>query len=409
MDGARSAIETAARASYGRLIAYLSVRSRDVAIAEDALSEAFAAALRTWPETGVPETPEAWLLTAARRVVGHDTRHQRVRHAALPAIELAYEEAMTRTSPEFPDDRLRLMFVCSHPEIDAGARAPLMLQTVLGLDAARIAAAFLTSPSAMSQRLVRAKTRIRESGIAFETPAGNVLTERIADVLSAIYAAYGVGWDAISGADSGVRGLASEAMFLARLTAHLMPEQPEAKGLLALLLYCEARTAARRDASGVLIPLTAQDYRLWSRDMIIEAEGLLTAASRFGVFGRFQTEAAIQSVHVQRAVTGITQVRALVHLYDFLCSEHPSLGAMVSRAVVHADDGRPQEALVMLDELPPQAVRTYQPWWCARAHILEHLGRADEARASLVSAIGLTEEPGQRIFLSRKLDAISGV
>lgn len=400
MDGARDAVDSVARASYGRLIAFLCARSRDITIAEDALSEAFATALRVWPASGVPDRPEAWLLTTARRVLGHGERGRRVRESALPMIELAYEEAMARSTPDFPDERLKLLFVCSHAEIDPSARTPLMLQAVLGLDAVRIAAAFLTSPAAMSQRLVRAKARIREAAIAFETPDISVLASRLSDVLSAIYAAYGTGWDAIAGAEEGVRGLAAEAVYLARLTADLMPEQAEAKGLLALLLYCEARSSSRRDASGAFISLGDQDPARWSRSMILEAEGLLVSASRAGSFGRFQTEAAIQSVHVQQAITGVKNTRALIQLYDVLAQMHPSLGALVSRAVVYAEGLGPDIALRLLDDLPAERIVAYQPYWVARGHILHRLGRVADARAACNSAMGLTEDPAVRAFLA---------
>lgn len=401
MANARDAVESVARASYGRLIAFLSVRSRDIAIAEDALSEAFAAALRTWPEGGVPDRPEAWLLTTARRVLGHGERSRRIRETAAPMIELAYEETMARTTPDFPDERLKLLFVCSHPEIEPAARTPLMLQAVLGLDAVRIAAAFLTSPAAMSQRLVRAKARIRDAAIAFEAPEADMLASRCSDVLSAIYAAYGTGWDAIAGADEGVRGLAAEAVYLARLTVDLMPDQAEAKGLLALILYCEARRDARRDASGAFIPLAGQAAQRWSRELIMEAETLLVTASRAGAFGRFQTEAAIQSVHVQQTLTGVKNTRALMQLYDYLAFHHPSLGALVGRAVVYADGYGPDVALRLLDELPEDRVVAYQPYWVARSHVLDRLGQADLARVARDVAIGLTEDPAVRAFLSK--------
>lgn len=404
-DDARGAIEAAARVSYGRLVAYLSVRSRDIGAAEDALSEAFAAALRTWPETGVPDKPEAWLLTTARRVLGHGERGARVRQFALPMIELAYEEAQARTTPEFPDDRLKLLFVCAHPEIEPDARTPLMLQAVLGLDAARIAAAFLASPAAMGQRLVRAKQRIRDAQIAFAAPDRDALPERLLDVLSAIYAAFGTGWSAVPGAEDFVRGLVDEAIFLSRLTVQLLPNEPEAKGLLALMLYCEARAKARRGPAGEFIPLQQQDPRLWSRDMIIEAEGLLTEASRAGRFGRFQTEAAIQSVHAQRGVTGVTNAAALVQLYDLLAAHHPTLGGLVSRAVAHAEAGNATGALAMLDELPRDRVAAYQPWWVARGHALRLLGRNVDAQAALAAAAGLTEDPFVRRYLLSSLSA----
>ncbi len=248
-DGARGTAEAVARAAYGRLVAYLAARSRDVAAAEDALAEAFAAALRVWPETGVPERPEAWLFTAARRQLIQAGRRQAVRGAAEPTLALLAEERQDRAPDAFPDERLKLLFVCAHPAIDPAARAPLMLQTVLGLDAARIASAFLVAPAAMGQRLVRAKTRIREAGIAFAVPEPEELPERLAAVLDAIYAAYGSGWEDAAGTDARRKGLTAEAIWLARLVTALLPGEPEARGLLALMLYCEARAAARRDAA----------------------------------------------------------------------------------------------------------------------------------------------------------------
>ena len=205
--GARETAETVARAAYGRLLAYLAARSRDVAAAEDALAEAFRAALETWPERGVPDQPEAWLFTVARRNLAHAGRRASVRAAAGPTLQLLAEERQDREPATVPDERLKLLFVCAHPAIDPAARAPLMLQTVLGLDAARIASAFLVAPAAMGQRLVRAKTRIRDAGIAFAVPEPTELPERLGAVLDAIYAAYGSGWEDLAGADARRKGL----------------------------------------------------------------------------------------------------------------------------------------------------------------------------------------------------------
>lgn len=402
---ARRAAEAAARASYGRLIALLVSRSRDIASAEDALSEAFAAALRVWPEQGVPDRPEAWLLTAARRNLGHATRAQTVRTAAAGMLDIAYEEASLRSTPDFPDERLKLLFVCSHPAIDEAIRTPLMLQTVLGLDAAAIAAAFLVAPAAMSQRLVRAKAKIRDAGLSFDVPDRAVLPDRITDVLAAIYAAFGTGWDAISGADIDARGLADEAIYLGRLACGLLPDEPEAKGLLSLMLYCDARRDARRAADGGFVPLSAQDTKLWRRDLIIEAEGLLTAASRFGRFGRFQCEAAIQSVHCQRAFTGVTNWTALRQLYDMLAGHSPALGVLVSRAAVTAEAGDAATALAQLQALPPERVEFYQPYWAAHARVLSLLGRTQDADDSLRHAIALAPEPAVKSFLASGLSS----
>lgn len=202
MDDPRRAAEKAARASYGRLLSILAARSRDIASSEDALAEAFLAALRSWPSAGVPRNPEAWLLTAARNSARNTARHRAVVDASVADLLLLHDEAAPE-QPDFPDDRLKLLFVCAHPAIEEAARTPLMLQTVLGLDAAQIAAAFLVAPATMGQRLVRAKARIKDTGLRFELPAAEDMSSRLSDVLDAIYAAYGTAWDAVAGADTG--------------------------------------------------------------------------------------------------------------------------------------------------------------------------------------------------------------
>jgi RNA polymerase sigma factor (sigma-70 family) len=289
------AVEQAVRDSYSRLVAYLAARSRDVAAAEDALSDAFLAALETWPRTGVPDKPEAWLLTAARRRLIDSARHARVHAKAAPALLAMTEEAQELAFSDivFPDERLKLLFICAHPAIDASARTPLMLQTVLGLDVSRIASAFVVRPSAMGQRLTRAKGKIRDARIAFELPEAKDLPQRLDAVLEAIYAAYGSGWDDVSGTDSRRKGLALEAIYLGRLLLRLMPAEPEVNGLLALMLHCEARHDARRTPTGEYVPLSEQDVALWSKAKIEEAELCLNNAAQAGQVGRFQLEAAI--------------------------------------------------------------------------------------------------------------------
>jgi RNA polymerase sigma-70 factor, ECF subfamily len=394
-DAARIA-EEAARASYGKLVAILAHRTRDIAAAEDALSEALLAALAAWPVRGVPANPEAWLLTAARNRLKNAARAGQVRRAAEPEIAL-------RTLPEdgdegLPDPRLRLLFVCAHPAIDPAARTPLMLQTVLGIDAARIAQAFLAEPAAMSQRLVRAKARIRDAGLRFELPEPEDLAERLAAVLDAVYAAFGRGWDDLERPEA-PDSLTREAIWLARLLVALMPEEPEPKGLLALMLYCTARRGARRDAAGAFVPLDRQDARLWDRTMIVEAEGLLTRAAQAGRFGRFQCEAAIQSVHVQRPITGRLNLDALAMLYDLLVRHTDGIGARIGRAVVMAERGDAARALTELDALAPERVARHQPYWVARARVAAQAGRADDAEASLGTALSLTEDPAVQAHL----------
>lgn len=401
-DPARLAAERVARGSYGRLIALIAARSGDISAAEDALAEAFQSALRVWPERGVPDNPEAWLLTAARRTIGHDYRHTQVKKGSEQDLALLTEEReMGRQSP-FPDQRLQLLFVCAHPAIDEGIRTPLMLQTVLGLDAGQIASAFLTSPSAMGQRLVRAKTKIRDAGLRFQIPEPEQAPERLAAVLRAIYVAFGTGWDAGPGAESGP-GLIEEALYLARLTVDLLPGEPEPKGLLALMLYCEARSAARRTPDGGFCPLDEQDPRLWSASMINEAESILTIASSAGKFGRFQAEAAIQSLHVIGRLNGEVQSGALAVLYDLLAQQSPSLGVLVARAAAYGDAKGPTAGLDLLDQIDTPEVQSYQAYWACRAHLLQKAGQA--AGLAYDRAIGLSNDPAIRAYLQRKRQA----
>jgi predicted RNA polymerase sigma factor len=400
MEDAHRAAEEAARTSYGRLVAYLAARSRDLAAAEDALGDAFRAALETWPRQGVPERPEAWLLTAARSRLIDGARRAAVRTDAVPTVQLLADDAEDVViRPEVPDERLRLLFICAHPAIDAAVRTPLMLQTVLGLDAARVASAFCVAPATMGQRLVRAKAKIRLAGIAFELPEPRELPERLDAVLEAIYAAYGAGWDDVAGADPRRRGLADEAIWLARLVVRAMPDQAETLGLLALMLHCEARRPARRGPDGAYVPLSEQDVSRWSRPLVDEAERLLHAAAALGAPGRFQLEAAIQSVHAHRAVSGRTQWQEIALLYEALVGRAPTLGALVGRGAALGHAVGPAAGLAALDAIEATAVNGYQPYWAVRAHLLAELGRGDEADAAYTRAIGLSEDAEARAFL----------
>jgi RNA polymerase sigma-70 factor, ECF subfamily len=394
--GARRPTNKPARSSYGRLLSVLAARDRDIAAAEDALAEALLAALRTWPETGVPRNPEGWLVIAARNRRKNAARAHAVRRAAEPdLIRQFYTPCDDRP---IGDDRLELMFVCAHPAIDPAARAPLVLQTVLGIDATTIARAFLVEPTAMSQRLVRAKARIRDAGLCFAVPEPGEMPERLGAVLDAIYAAFGQGWDSLDTPEA-PEALTREAIWLARLVAEQMPEEPEPKGLLALMLYCSARRRARRDPNAHFVPLDRQDARLWDRTRIIEAEGLLTAAARARRFGRYQCEAAIQSVHVQRPITGHLNLDALRALYDLLVSQSDSIGARISRAVVLAELGEVDHALHELDVLPAERVRRHPPWWVARSRVASIAGQMEVATEALLVAISLTEDAAVKAFL----------
>jgi RNA polymerase sigma-70 factor (ECF subfamily) len=396
-------IERVARESYGRLVAYLSVHTHDLASAEDALSEALVAALKAWPRDGVPQNPEAWLLTAARHSLIDVIRHQRVVLAGEPTLALLKENSPeVNLSAEFPDERLKLLFVCAHPAIDPAMHTPLMLQTVLGLDAARIAHAFLVPPKTMGQRLFRAKTKIRDGGIQFEIPQERDLPERLDAVLEAIYAAFGIGWDDMFGIDQRGRDLAEEAIWLARVLLQLMPSEAEVQGQLALMLHCEARRSARRALDGRYVPLSEQDPNQWSLPLMEEAERHLAEASKRGSSRRFQLEAAIQSVHAERAHTGRTDWAAIALFYEQLVRISPALGTRVGYAAAVAEAEGPEAGLAVLDPIATDAVSHYQPYWAVRAHLLQGLGKTHEALDAYDRAVGLAEDPAVREFLLQK-------
>jgi predicted RNA polymerase sigma factor len=398
---ARRTVEAVARASYGRLLAYLSRETRDVAGAEDALSETLLAALTTWPKDGVPRQPEAWLLTAARHRLIDQARRQRVRleHEDTVRLLTAESAAAAVTGDAFADRRAELLFVCAHPAIDPSLHTPLMLQTVLGLDAARIAQAFLVPPATMGQRLVRAKRKILEAGIPFELPQESDLPQRLDAVLEAIYAAYGLGRDEVAGVDGPGQDLAEEAVWLARVVLDRLPDEPEIRGLLALMLFCDARRAARRTPDGHYVPLSEQNPAAWSAATIREAETELAAASQLGRIGRFQLEAAIQSVHAERAQTGRTDWAAIIVFYEHLVRLAPTLGARVAQAAAVAEAHGAAAGLVQLDGIDQAVVATYQPFWAVRAHLLRLAGDAAAAVDAYDVAIGLTQDPATRRFL----------
>ncbi len=401
-----SAIETVARHSYGRLIAYLAARSGDVAGAEDALGDAFAAAIERWPADGIPEKPEAWLLHAARnRMIDAARRHQ-VRENYEPFLRQIAAEAETvaATHEQFPDERLKLLFVCAHPAIDVAARTPLMLQTVLGVDAARIASAFLVSPAAMSQRLVRAKNKIRDAAVPFRVPDPPEWNERVTFVLDAIYAGYTTGWESLMEPSSTHHALAEDAIALGRTLVQLMPTEPEARGLLALMLHCEARRAARYTNEGAFVPLDRQDPSRWSQPMIDEAEQQLRTAAATNRMGRYQLEAAIQSIHAHRAVSGAIDWPEILLLYEGLVQLAPGIGSLVGRAVALAQTGQVEAGLAALDEIPTERVVSYQPYWASRGHLLRLLDRPGEAVQAFTRAASLTDDVALRDYLFQRAE-----
>jgi RNA polymerase sigma-70 factor (ECF subfamily) len=406
-EGTRATAEAVARRSYGKLVAFLAARTGDVEAAEDALSEAFAAALTEW-DGGIPDNPEGWLVTVARRRAVDATRRRRSGEAAIPRLQLVAEElAATAGDASMPDHRLALMFACAHPAIDPGIRAPLILQTILGFDAATIGSAFLVSPATMGQRLARAKSKICQAGIPFRVPERADLRERLAAVLEAIYAAFSEGWSDPDGTEIRRRDLAEEAIWLGRLVASLLPDEAEAIGLLALMLYAEARRGARRDAAGDYVPLAAQDPALWDAGLIAEAEALLTAASRMGAIDRYQLEAAVQSAHAIRRCAGRADWAAIRRLYDALGEITGSPVVAINRAIAIAETDGPRAGLAALAMLEGDGrLSQYQPYWAARAALLAAAGDIDAADAAYEQAIGLERDPAVRRFLQHRRAAM---
>lgn len=383
-------IEGVARASYARLLAILSAKTGNIAAAEDALSDAFAAALAKWPEDGPPDNPEGWLLTVARNR-WRDRMKSAVTRTSAPLDE-AQEAALEEVDPEMiPDNRLLMMFVAAHPAIDATIRTPLMLQTVLGLEAERIAAAFLIPGSALAQRLVRAKRKIKAAAIPFITPDRSDMPNRLEAVLEAIYGAYALDWMADE-------DLTSEAIYLADLTVEMLPEEPEALGLAALLNFSHARAAARAGAE--FIPLQDQDPSTWDRRAIARAETLLRRAQQTGRIGRFQIEAAIQSAHCARKPGERPNWTAIAALYEALVKTAPTIGAAVGRAAAFGEAFGAKTGLRALGQIAATDAQGYQPYWATRAHLLRANGQ--DAGAAFAKAIALCTHPPTRVWLEKQ-------
>jgi predicted RNA polymerase sigma factor len=411
-DDARKTADAVARRSYGKLVAFLASRTRDVASAEDALAEAFASALVDWPANGCPRNPEGWLLTVARRKLIDSVRRRQTGEAAATQLQILAEgledaAAQAERDMQIPDKRLALLFACAHPAIEAGIRAPLMLQVVLGLDGETIASAFLVSPAAMRKRLSRAKEKIQQAGIPFSIPEREELPHRLDAVLEAIYAGFAEGWTDPSGTDAIRRDLIDEAIFLARLVVELLPQEAEGLGLLALMLHAEARRPARRNAAGEYVPLAEQDPAQWNSQMIEEAESLLYQASTLETIGRYQLEAALQSAHAYRRRTGHNNWAEVVQLYDALFAITGSPVVAINRALAIAELHGPQAATEAIKDIATdERLNEYQPYWAARAELLSKTGAHDEARQAYEMAIGLERDMTVRTFLQKRQAAL---
>ncbi|GIJ07059.1 RNA polymerase sigma factor [Micromonospora andamanensis] len=408
-DGGWAAAAVAARDSYGRLLALLSASTGDLAAAEDALADAFERALRSWPGQGVPASPDGWLLTVARnrlRDLWKSAHWQRTGPLDVQRDAPVHLDDLDLDA--IPDRRLELMLVCAHPAIERAVHTPLMLNTVLGFTADQVGRVFSVPTSTMATRLVRAKRRIKATRIPFRIPDRGDLPGRMTAVLEAVYGAYVIDWTT-TGPEA--RQLPTEALHLAEVLTTLVPDDPEAHGLAALVQLSSARQPARLDDHGRFVPLGEQDPSRWDDRLIRRAYAHLHAAHARGQVGRFQLEAAVQAVHCARRETGSTDWPALLELHRALHAVAPSLGGAVAYAVATAEVDGPAAGLARLDELLTVAgdrTRRFQPARAARAHLLERLGRHGEAADAYASAIDLTHDPAERAHLQHRLSLLPG-
>jgi RNA polymerase sigma-70 factor (ECF subfamily) len=411
LEPAARAADDAARDSYGRLLALLAASTSDLAAAEDALADAFERALLTWPSRGIPASPDAWLLTVARNRLRDEWKSAQARRSVSGLDGLARQDepaVFGDLDPDaIPDRRLELMLVCAHPAIERAAHTPLMLNTVLGFTAEQVGRAYSMPASTMATRLVRAKKRIKAARIPFQLPGRGELEARMTAVLEAVYGAYVIDWS--TGPQA--RLVPTEALHLTEVLTTLVPHDPEAHGLAALVQLSAARAPARTDQDGSFVPLADQDQSRWNSHLISRAHEHLRAAHARGKLGRFQLEAAIQAVHCARPPDGETDWPTLLTLHRLLHAVAPSLGSGVALAAVTAEVDGTAAGLATLDavlEEAGQAARRFQPARATRAHLLDQSGRAEEAVLAYDSAIALTHDPAERRYLRDRRDRASG-
>ena len=404
-------IETLYRSESGRILATLVRLLGDLDLAEEVMHEAFAAALETWPQAGVPDKPRPWLISTAR-FKAIDGVRRRARFDGAQRDLVAHMESRVNDAPgedeeigdeEIEDDRLRLIFTCCHPALAPEGQVALTLREVCGLTTGEIARAFLVTPATLAQRIVRAKAKIRETPIPYEVPTPQELPERLAAVLQVIYLVFNEGYSAAAGAEVTRAELTSEAIRLGRLLAELQPE-PEVIGLLSLMLLQESRRAARTSPTGELILLENQDRALWNRSQIAEGVALVEKALKSRRFGPYTLQAAIAAVHAEAESAAATDWRQIVALYNQLVRIQPSPVVHLNRTVAIAECDGPEAGLTHIDALLEHGeLANYYLAHSARAELYRRLGRTAEARASYEKALALTQQEPERQFLQERI------